>query len=116
MPSMTTALTEAFSSGNVKRYIIELIHTAQNPQLVVQTVKTASSQSRIVGTEIKVDLTTSDGVTNERLDSRVVLTATARYPANCNGSDVTAAIAYLRDIVASDEFSAAVTNQLPLKP
>lgn len=115
MPSMTTALTETFSQGNVKRYIIDTIHTANMPNYVVQSVKPATAQTKITGTEVKVDLSTTDAVTSERLDSRLVLTAMARFPANCSVGDVTTALGILRDIVASDEFGDAVLNQLPIK-
>jgi hypothetical protein len=45
------------------------------------------------------------------LQSKVGFSASVRYPANGQSSDVTAALAVFRDLVASDEFAATVTSQ-----
>jgi len=115
MPTLATDLIEGFSSGNTKRYQIEAIHTAAAPQTVTQHVRVGTSSSNTVGTDLVVALTTSDAATSVQMSQKIVGSVEVRFPANCVQADVSAAISYLRDIVASDEFESAVLTQAPIK-
>jgi hypothetical protein len=49
------------------------------------------------------------------LQSKVAFSASVRYPVNGDSTDVTAALAVFRDLVASDEFTAMVNTQAYIK-
>lgn len=114
MPTIATALSEGFSSGNTKRYYIDTIHTAAAPQTVTQRARLASSTSSTAGGELVVALTTSANSTSIQLKQKIVAAAEVRFPVECTPNDVLIAIGYLRDLVASDEFVAAIIAQQPI--
>jgi hypothetical protein len=56
-------------------------------------------------------ISSTEDADGEILTSKVLFEAKVRRPANGIASDVTAALAIFRDIVASDEFTATVNTQ-----
>jgi hypothetical protein len=85
-------------------------HTVQQPRLVIQKRKVPATPEAVSQSSVDVIYGTLDGDGNV-LPSKVGFSASVRYPANGQSSDVTAALAVFRDLVASDEFAATVTSQ-----
>lgn len=109
MAAMTTALTEFSDSGNSRTYTYSG-HTISNPKLVIQKRKVPSGAQVIAEDTISVISGTTDA-DSEILPQRVVFTATIRRPVGGDASDVTAALAIFRDVVAGDEFTNSVNTQ-----
>lgn len=109
MAAMTTVLTEFADNGNSRTYS-QAGHTALKPQLVVQRRRVPSGSQVVAESTIDVLSATvdSDGAT---LPSKVVFTATVRYPISGTQADIDAMLAVFRDIVAGDEFANTVNTQ-----
>lgn len=113
MAAMATAVTEFADNGNSRTYT-RTGHTALNPRLVIQKRKVASSPQGSAEDTIDVISGTVDaeGII---LPGRIAFSITVRRPVLGLAADVTAALAVIRDIVASDEFTTTVTTQNFLK-
>jgi len=113
MAGMTTTLTETFTqSGGNSRTYAQPGHTALTPKLVLQRSKSAGAGGVAEDTISCLQQTEDDdGIP---LSSKVMFSATVRRPVDGQAADVTAQLAVFRDIVASDEFTAMVTDQLPV--
>jgi hypothetical protein len=114
MASFSTVITE-FSDENNRRTWAISGHTVQHPRLVIQKRKVPATPEAVSESELMVVYGTEDAE-EIPLTSKVVFSAAARYPANCDSADVTAALATFRDFVASDEFTAMVNSQAYVKP
>lgn len=108
MAAMTTALTEYNDSYNSRTYI-RSGHTALEPKLVIQKRKSATGAKSVAQDSIQTVRSTkdADGII---LDSKVTFEVIVRRPINGTAADVTSELVDFRDIVASDEFTALVTN------
>lgn len=113
MAAMTTALTEFSDKENSRTYTYTG-HTAAEPRIVLQKRKVPAGQNSVIEDTISV-LSSTEDANGVLLDSKVVFTATIRRPIQGLAADVTAALAIFRDIVAGDEFTAAVNGQAYLK-
>jgi hypothetical protein len=109
MASFTTALTEFSDKENARTYMVDG-HTVQQPRLVIQKRKVPATPEAVSQSSVDVIYGTLDPDGNV-LQSKVGFSVSVRYPANGQASDVTAALAVFRDLVASDEFAATVTSQ-----
>lgn len=113
MPSMATTLVAFSQNGNVTTYAAPQ-HTVAEPHLVIQKRAIPSSVSGVAQTSLKVVYGTTDAnglVVAQRISFELV----GRIPVVANDTDTDAAIALIRDVVASDEFVVAMKQQLPLK-
>lgn len=108
MAAMSTALT-AYSDLGDKRTYFTSGHTIQKPKLVISTRQAPVGNQTVASYGLNVIHGTVDAE-GIPLQSKVNLGVTGKIPINGDPADVTAAIAILRDYVASDEFVAAMTN------
>lgn len=108
MPQIETTLIDYSQQGNTKTLTVPG-HTVSEPRLVIQKRKVAANGTGVAETTIKVVYGTSD--TNGPLASRVSFETSVRYPVNGDAADTASALALFREIVGSDEFSAAVSTQ-----
>lgn len=109
MAAMTTALTEFSDNGNSRTYTYTG-HTASSPKLVLQKRRVPAGNQVVAEDTISVLAATTDADSNI-LQQRIMFTATIRRPIDGQTSDVTAALAIFRDIVAGDEFANTVSTQ-----
>lgn len=114
MAAMSTVLTEFSDNGNSRTYT-RTGHSALNPRLVIQKRKVATSPQGSAEDTIDIISGTLDADGN-MLPGRIAFSVTIRRPVLGQATDVTAALAVLRDIVASDEFTSTVNTQNYLKP
>jgi hypothetical protein len=110
MAGMTTVLTEFSDKENSRTYALTG-HSVLAPRLVIQKRKVPSTSSGSPESRLSVIYGTTDAEGNP-LQSKVAFDVGVRYPSNGQASDVSAALAILRDIVAGDEFTAMVNSQL----
>lgn len=113
MTAMATVLTQFNDTLNQRTWVTSG-HTAQKPHLVMQKRKPLSANSTVVESTFQVVYGTAD-VNSAVLPNKVIMELTVRYPILGATSDTNAAMAVLRDIVASDEFANAVATQQYLK-
>lgn len=109
MAAMTTVLTEFSNNGNSRTSSLDT-HTAIKPKLVIEKRKVPGSSASMVEYSFKTVYATedADGVV---LSSKVSFECVVRYPLQGQSSDVTAALAVFRDIIAGDEFGNSVNTQ-----
>lgn len=113
MAALATSLTEFSDMGNSRTFSVTG-HTALKPKLVIQKRKVPTGVSGVAENDIRVVYGTTD-TANVPLPQKVQLSITTRVPVNGTSSDATAALAVIRDIVASDEFGATFLSQNWLK-
>lgn len=114
MAGMTTTLTEFSDKENSRTYVINgASHTAAKPRLLLQRRVVPSANQSIIEDEISVLYGTEDADGNV-LSARVMFSAKVRRPKEGDASDVTAALAVFRDVIAGDEFTAVTTGSLYL--
>lgn len=112
MPNIATTLTSFSENGNVKTYVAPQ-HSVAEPRLVIQKRKVATSVKGTAETSVKVVYGTSD--TAGPIASRVSFEVIARCPVGGDMTDYDDAMSLFKEIVASDEFDAAVTAQTWVK-
>lgn len=113
MAGMTTVLVEFSTNGNSKTSTTST-HTAAKPRLVIEKRKVPEGKTTVAESSVKVVHATTDAE-GLPIQDRVAFEAIVRQPIAGDADDVTAALAYFRDIVASDEFGTMVTTQKWLK-
>lgn len=113
MAAMSTALTE-FSDKENSRTFFYTGHTVMKPKLVLQRRKVPTGKE-VIAEDVITVLNGTEDAAGDYLEPRVTFSATLRRPKDGIASDVTAALAVFRDIVAGDEFTAMVTTQQYLK-
>lgn len=109
MAVMTTVLTEFSTSGNSRTSTITG-HTASLPKLVIEKRRVPEGNQTMVEYSFKVVEATQDA-DSITLAQKVSFEGTVRYPLLGDSTDVTAALAVFRDIIAGDEFGNSVTTQ-----
>lgn len=112
MAGMLTVLTPFSAYGDSMTYTTAG-HTASKPKLVLQKRRVPVNNQVIAEDTISVVQATEDdnGVI---LTQKVMFTATVRRPVNGQATDVTAALAIFRDVIAGDEFGNVVNTQEPI--
>lgn len=114
MPALAMSLSEFSDKDNSRTWTISG-HTVAKPKLLIQKRKIGS-----VGGASSVDTwTIVQGTVDAAgavLPGKVVFDVSFRRPIEGASADVTSALSLLRDLVASDEFGAAVTTQNYVKP
>lgn len=113
MAAMSTTLTEFSTLGDSRTYTVSG-HSVTSPKLVIQKRKVPAGSQTVQESTVSVIYGTVDSA-GEILPSKVVMNAVIRYPVASTSTAITAALAVLKDIVASDEFAAMVTTQNFLK-
>lgn len=113
MAAMSTNLTEFSDKENNRTYVITG-HTVTMPRVIIQKRKVPSTSAAQGESKVDVVFGTKDAQ-NMPLASKVVFSASVRYPANSDPTDVSAALAVFRDLVNSDEFTLMVGSQVYLK-
>lgn len=109
MAAMTTVLTEFADNGNSRTSTITG-HTALQPKLVIEKRKVPENGQVMIEYSFKVVVATTDADSNI-LTQKVSFEAVCRYPLLGQSSDVTAALAVFRDIIAGDEYADSVSTQ-----
>jgi hypothetical protein len=109
MAAMTTVLTPFSTNGNARTSTVSG-HTASTPRLVIEKRTVAAGADASSKNSIAVIYATndSDGVT---LTSKVAFEVSVRYPIKGDYTDVEAALAVFRDVIAGDEFANTVSTQ-----
>jgi len=107
--AMSTTLTEFASLGDSRTYTVSG-HSVSLPKLVIQKRKVPQGNQTVQESTISVVYGTVDAG-SAVLPQKVLMSATIRYPVASTSTAITAALAVLKDIVASDEFAAMVTTQ-----
>lgn len=109
MAIMSTTLVESSDSTNSRTYTAPG-HTIAKPRLVIQkrTVGTPSGQSAQDTISVVYGTADAQGVLRP---GRVVMEINVRRPVDADPSDITDALALLREVVASDNFAATVDTQ-----
>jgi len=109
MAAMTTALTEFSDNGDSRTYTTSG-HTVSKPKLVIQKRRVPQGNQTVQETSVSVLHATEDA-NSLILPQKVSFSAVFRSPIDGQSSDVTAALAIFRDIIAGDEFANAVSTQ-----
>lgn len=106
MAAISTTLTEYSDSGNTRIYSAPG-HTSTKPFLVIQKRVVPASLAGSTDLSIRVMKGTNDAA-GLPLQARQSAEIIVRQPQNGDADDATAVLALIREIVASDEFTAAV--------
>lgn len=109
MPQMATVLTEFADNGDARTFSLPG-HTAQKQKLFRQKRTLPANAQANARAEAAVVLGTVDS-TGLALSNKVNLSVACSLPVNGDAADVDAAIGYLRDFVASDDFESLVKSQ-----
>lgn len=116
MAVMNTVLTEYANTNNGNSRTSTLVnHTTVKPRLVIEKRKVATTDDGMNEYAFKVVIATlnAEGLI---LSQKISFEGIARYPTAGTMTDVTAALAIFRDIVAGDEFAASVPTTNWMKP
>jgi hypothetical protein len=109
MAAFSTVISEFSDTENRRTYAVTG-HTVQAPKLLIQKRSVPKSATGVAESSLAVVYGTTDADGNIH-QSKVGLTASVRYPADGQSSDIAAALVVFRDFVASDEFTALVNAQ-----
>lgn len=109
MAAMTTVLAEFSTIGNTRTSTVTG-HTGIQPKLVIEKRKVPENGQTMLEYLFKVVYATQD-TDSVVLPQKVSFEAVCRYPNNGTYSDVTAALAVFRDIIAGDEFADRISTQ-----
>lgn len=113
MAGMSTALTEFADNGDSRTYTYTG-HTVLSPKIVIQKRRVPQGNQKVAEDSVNVLVATKDA-TDVVLPQKVSFMVTVRRPIDGTASDVTAALATFRDVVAGDEFGSVVNTQNWLK-
>jgi len=109
MAGMTSVLTEFATQGNSRTSTL-VGHTALKPKLVIEKRRVPEGNQSTAEYSGKIIIATDDAA-DLVLPQKVSIEVIVRYPLLGQSSDIAAALAFLRDIVAGDEFANSVTTQ-----
>lgn len=110
MAAMSTTLVAVNNKDNYRKYTYTG-HTALNPKHVIETRQEAIG-NKIVQEDTFIVSSGCVDVDGNVLPQRVSFSVTVRRPiSRADDTEVTAALAILRDIVAGDEFGNTVATQ-----
>jgi len=108
MAAMTTALTEFASNGNSRTSILS-DHTVALPRLVIEKRRMAQGNQKISEFNFSVVYATTDP-NSEVIPEKIAFTGTVRVPKDSDSTDIAAALAVFRDVIAGDEFGVSVSK------
>jgi hypothetical protein len=114
MAAFATTIQRQSSAGLATTYLLPN-HTALKPELLIQKRTLAVGKRTVAEDQLRVVKATEDvdGVT---LVDKIDIGVTIRRPIAGDSTDVDTAVAYFRDFVASDEFTARiVAKQLDIQ-
>jgi hypothetical protein len=114
MSTITSALVEYADNGNSRTYVAP-DHTALRPRLVIQRRKVAGKAGEVAETSIRVVMTQVDANGLTLAAKRTVEVIDRSVVGGVDTAVEAASLALIREIVASDEFAAAITGQLWIK-
>lgn len=109
MAAMTTVLTEFSNSGNSRTSTLTG-HTAVSPKLVIEKRRVPEGNQTMIEYSCKVVTATEDD-DGLILTNKISFDMVVRYPVLGQSADVTAALAFIKDIIANDEFANSVSTQ-----
>lgn len=109
MAAMTTVLSVFSYNGNARTSTTSG-HTAVKPKLVIEKRRVPEGNQTVAEYSMKVVHATTD-VDGAVLSNKVSFDCVVRYPLLGDSSDIAAALAVFRDIIAGDEFGNSVTTQ-----
>lgn len=109
MAAMTTVLTEFSNNGN-SRTCTTTGHTAVKPKLVIEKRRVPVGNQTMCEFSVSVIHATEDSE-GEIITQKVAFDITGKYPVNGQSTDIDAALAIARDIVAGDEYANSITTQ-----
>lgn len=109
MAAMTTALTEFSNNGNTTTYTLAG-HTVSDSEILIQSRKVPSGNQTVATDVVKLVKATRDDA-GLLLPSPVVFEVHCRRPISGQSADIATLLAYLRDVVAGDEFANTVDSQ-----
>lgn len=113
MPALATSLTEYSDESNSRTYTVSG-HTVAKPKLVLQKRKVGTPGAASSVDDLQVIFGAADA-SGAILPGRIAFTISVRRPVEAVSADTAAALAVVRDIVASDEFAAMVNTQNYIK-
>jgi hypothetical protein len=109
MAAQTTALTEFSDNGDSRTYTFTG-HSVVKPKLVIQKRKVPGVNGKVAETSVSVICGTEDSL-GAYLPEKVSFQVIVRTPINGITTDVDAALAVFRDIMAGDEFGFSIPTQ-----
>lgn len=113
MAALATTVTGFGETANSRTYFYSG-HTASNPKLIIQKRKVATAVDGQYETSIQVVSGTVNAA-SELLAKKVVFEIKMYGPADGTSAAVTAALAIIRDVVQSTEYTSVVSSQEWLK-
>lgn len=109
MAAMVTTLNEFSDTGNSRTFSLAA-HSVAEPRLVIQKRTVPATVDSVAEDSVKVVYGTSD-IAGVALSSKVTFEISFRRPVKGDTADVASALALLREIVASDNYSSVVSSQ-----
>lgn len=109
MASFTSTIEEFSDKENHRTFAVDG-HTVVKPKLVIQRRSQPKTPQSPSESSLSVVYGTLDA-DGSPIPTKVNISASVRYAAHSDPTDVTAALAVFRDLVASDEFTNMVTSQ-----
>lgn len=106
MAAMSTALTEFSDNGDSRTYTTSG-HTVQKGKVVVNNRKVPVGNQTVSEFSCSV-VHATENTDGDVLPQKVNMTAVVRIPIDGDTTDVAAALAIFRDIIAGDEFGNSV--------
>lgn len=113
MAALATTLTLFATSGNSKTSTISG-HTSVKPKIVLEKRKVAVGTEGVAESTIAVIYGTTNPA-SENLPSKISFEIKLRRPVNGNATDLSDALAIIRDVVQSTEYGTMTTTQNWLK-
>lgn len=113
MAAMSATLTEFSTSGDSRTWTTTG-HTPVKPKIVIQKRRVPNGASSVAETTYNVVYGVEDSDGNV-LPSKVSMEVKVRFPVSHAGTTLADALVLLRDVVASDEFTASYNTQNFLK-
>jgi hypothetical protein len=114
MAAMATVVKLQTRTGGNSTYVIDTVHTASKPALILQKIKAfLTGQHSVLEDTVNVVYATEDS-NGDLLPSNISFSTTIRRPIDGISADLTAALATFRDVTGSDEFTAIVNERVPL--
>lgn len=110
MAARSTTLVPFSTMGN-SRTSIYTGHTSVKPKVVIEKRKVPEGNQEMVEFSFKVVNATVENGGTAILPQKISFESVVRYPIHGTISEVSAALAIFRDIVAGDEFAASLTSQ-----
>lgn len=109
-----TTLVRTFSNGNSITYIDDGVNTLLYPAITIQKKRVPVGKQIMAETSFDVLYGANDSITGALLPQKTRVTITASHPITASIASLDLAVGMARSIIASTEWSEAVTEQKPL--